>query len=54
MESYKQNGAYGAWARDLGNAETELSNNGIKSTVLSSSMGMVGWVLAQSVGEQNA
>ncbi len=53
-ESYRQNGAYGPWVHNIGNAEEELGKNGVKAIILSSSMGLVGWVLAQTIGEKNA
>jgi len=53
-ESYRQNGSYGPWAHDLAKAEEELKKNNVKAIILSSSMGMVGWLLAQNIEEQNA
>lgn len=53
-ESYRQNGAYGPWAHNLGKAVSELSGKGVKAIILSSSIGMVGWVLAQAIEEKNA
>ncbi|MDH4317308.1 MAG: hypothetical protein OEV64_02870 [Desulfobulbaceae bacterium] len=53
-EAYRQNGAYGPWAHDLSKAEEELTKDNVKAIVLSSSMGMVGWVLTQTVSEKNA
>ncbi len=54
-ESFRQNGAYhGSWAHNLDNAESDLREKGVKAIVLSSSMGLVGWVLAQTITEKNA
>ena len=53
-ESYRQNGSYGSWAHDMNNAEDELRKNNVKPVILSSSMGMVGWLLTQSIVEENA
>jgi len=53
-ESYRQNGAYGPWAHDLGGTVDDLSRKDVKAIILSSSIGMVGWVLAQTIEEQNA
>ncbi len=53
-ESYRQNGAYGSWVHNFSKAEEELSNNNVKAIVLSSSMGLVGWVLAQTIKAQSA
>ncbi len=53
-ESYRQNGAYGPWVHDLNNAEEQLNKNNVKAIVLSSSIGLVGWVLAQKIKVKNA
>ena len=53
-ESFRQNGAYGPWAADLAKAEVELESQNVKAIVLSSSIGMEGWLLAQAVEENNA
>jgi len=53
-ESYRQNGAYGPWAHDLEKAVRELSGKDVKAIILSSSIGMVGWVLAQAIEEKSA
>ena len=53
-ESYRQNGAYGNWAHDLDNALEVLGVKKVKAIEIYSSIGLVGWILAQSIEERNA
>ena len=53
-EAYRQNGAYGPWASDLLEAENTLSKLGTRAVVLSSSIGIEGWVLATNIEVKNA
>lgn len=53
-EAYRQNGAYGPWAADLTKANEVLVKNNVKSIVITSSIGMAGWLLAQSSEVKNA
>lgn len=52
-ESYRQNGAYGNWAHDLDNALEVLGVKKVKAIEIYSSIGLVGWILAQSIEERN-
>ncbi len=53
-ESYRQNGAYGSWANNLEQAIVTLNRNNAKAYVLSSSIGMEGWVIAGDVDAKNS
>jgi hypothetical protein len=53
-ESSRLNGAYGSWANDLGHAIVALNKSNAKAYVLSSSIGMEGWIVADNVEEINA
>jgi hypothetical protein len=48
-ESYRKAGAPGPWAANLDGASEFLSKKGIKGYLLSSSIGLSGWVLAREV-----
>ena len=47
-ELYRMNGSP-TWAADLGSAPRRLSEQGIKAFMLSSSLGLSGWVLAEEM-----
>jgi hypothetical protein len=47
-ELYRMNG-WPTWAADLDSAPRHLSEEGIKTFVLSSSLGLSGWVLAEEM-----
>lgn len=53
-EAYCQNGAYGPWASSLETAEQELAELGVRAFILTSSMGLVGRLLATSVVEEGS
>jgi hypothetical protein len=48
-ESHRVAGAMGAWAADLASAAEKLGSNGIRGFVLTSTLGLSGWVLATTV-----
>jgi len=47
-ELYRMNGSP-TWAADLASAQESLCEQGIKSFILSSSLGLSGWVLAKEI-----
>ena len=48
-ESYRMAGAYGPWASNLETAPAHLLGQGIQGFILSSSIGLSGWVLAREI-----
>ena len=53
-KSFSQNGCYGEWASDLSDAQRKLEEMSAKAYILSSSIGLEGWLLAEEVIEENA
>jgi hypothetical protein len=48
-ESYSMGGAYGPWASNLETAPARLLEQGTQGFILSSSIGLSGWILAREI-----